>query len=91
MKLKPLANLTHLLDSVEDGEAEVFGAALASPDAADHVGPVLDGLLRVEGALLAREALQELGLESSTSCWKVEELSLVSVNSCLLHPIQPAS
>ena len=59
MKMKPLANLTHLLDGVEDGEAEVFGAALASPDAADHVGPVLDGLLRVEGALLPREALAD--------------------------------
>ena len=50
---------SYLLDGVEHGESEVLRAALALPDAADHVGAVLDGLLRVEGALLPREALAD--------------------------------
>ena len=52
-----------LLHGVEHGQAEVDLAALAGAHAAHHVGPVLDGLLRVEGALLAGEALaDDLGL-----------------------------
>ena len=37
----------------------MLGAALARPDSADHVGAVLDGLLGVEGALLASEPLAD--------------------------------
>ena len=49
----------HLLNGVEHGQPEVLRAALARSDAANHVGAVLDGLLRVEGALLAREPLAD--------------------------------
>ena len=37
----------------------MFLAPLAGGDATDHVGAVLDGLLGVEGALLAREPLAD--------------------------------
>ena len=47
------------LACVEDGEAEVGGAALFGRHAADHLGAVGDGLLRVEGAVLSGEALAD--------------------------------
>ena len=40
-------------------QAEVQGAGLLGVDAPDHVRAVLDGLLAVEGARLAREALAD--------------------------------
>ncbi|EJK61929.1 hypothetical protein THAOC_17492, partial [Thalassiosira oceanica] len=46
-------------DRVEHGQVEVGLPALPGGDAPDHVGPVLDGLGRVEGPLLAREALAD--------------------------------
>ena len=48
-----------LLHAVEHGQAEMLGAALARRHAPDHVGPVRDGVLRVERALLPREALAD--------------------------------
>ena len=50
---------SYLLDGVEHGQPEVLRAALARPDAAHHVGAVLDGLLGVECSLLAGEALAD--------------------------------
>src|SRR5712664_116282 len=46
-------------DGVEDGALEMFGAAFAGCDAANHVRAVLDHLLGVEGAFAAGEALNE--------------------------------
>eukprot|EP00053_Salpingoeca_punica_P004421 m.49049 g.49049 ORF g.49049 m.49049 type:complete len:346 (-) comp12788_c0_seq1:3-1040(-) len=43
----------------KDRQAEVGLARLAGGDAADHVRAVVDGLLGVEGALLARQALAD--------------------------------
>ena len=54
-----LVHRPYLLNGVEHGQPEVLRAALARPDPADHVGAVLDGLLGVEGALLAREPLAD--------------------------------
>ena len=54
---------THLglpvFDTVEDGQVEMLAAAFARRDAADHFGAVGDRLLRMEGALGAREALAD--------------------------------
>ena len=50
---------TRLGDGVEDGQADVGRAALAGGDAADDLGAVGDGLLGVEGALRAGEALAD--------------------------------
>src|SRR5690606_2546528 len=48
---------------IEDGEAEVFGAALAGGDAADVVGAVLEPLLGVEGSVFPGDALgDDLGV-----------------------------
>merc|ERR1740122_617985 len=52
-----------LLHGVKHRQAQVDLAALAGTHAAHHVGPVLDCLLRMEGPLLAGEALaDDLGL-----------------------------
>eukprot|EP00050_Salpingoeca_kvevrii_P006215 m.288062 g.288062 ORF g.288062 m.288062 type:complete len:325 (+) comp11893_c0_seq1:162-1136(+) len=51
--------LHSLLHRGKDGQAEVLGAGLGGGDAADHVGAVLNGLLAVEGALLASKALAD--------------------------------
>ena len=48
-----------LLDGVEDGQSEMCLPSFLRRDAADHVGPIGDGLLGVEGAGLAREALAD--------------------------------
>ncbi len=54
------AGLLHrLVDGVEDGEVEVGLPALAGRHASDHRRAVGDGLLRVEGALGAGEALAD--------------------------------
>ena len=53
-----LANL-YLLNRVEYGQPEVLLASLPRRDSPDHVRAVLDGLLGVESALLAREALAD--------------------------------
>lgn len=49
----------YLLHRVKDRETEVGLATLSGRDTADHLGAVLDSLLAVEGALLAREALAD--------------------------------
>ena len=51
--------LLGLGDGVEDRQADVGLAALSGRDAADHPGAVGDGLLGVEGALGAGEALAD--------------------------------
>ena len=51
--------LLGLLDSGPHRQVQVRGTGLARAGAADDLGAVLDGLLGVEGALLAREALEE--------------------------------
>ena len=51
--------LLGLGDGVEDREADVGLAALSGGDAADHPGAVGDGLLGVEGALGAGQALAD--------------------------------
>ena len=52
-------SLTAFGDGVEHGQIEVLRAALAGRDAADHVGAIGDGLLRVESAFPAGEALDD--------------------------------
>ena len=52
--MAPTAHQTYLhglLDGRKDGQAQVLLAGLAGVHAADHLGAVLDRLLRVEGAL----------------------------------------
>jgi hypothetical protein len=44
---------------VEHGQIEVLFATAAGRDAADHPGAVLDAVLGVERALLARESLAD--------------------------------
>ena len=56
--LAPVA-FTASRDGVEHGALEMLCAALAGRDAADDVGAVGDRLLRVEGAFLAGEALND--------------------------------
>ncbi|KAL7550156.1 hypothetical protein ACHAWF_013394, partial [Thalassiosira exigua] len=46
-------------DGVEDGQTQMSLTALLGRDSAHHVRPVLDGLGRVEGALLPGEALAD--------------------------------
>ena len=54
------AGLLHgLRHGIEHRQVEVLGAALAGRHAADDVGAVGDGLLRVERAFLAGEALHD--------------------------------
>lgn len=58
------ASLLHSIGDIgEDGLAKVLLAGLLGVGSADNVGAVLDGLLGVEGTLLAGEALEDnLGL-----------------------------
>jgi hypothetical protein len=46
-------------DRVEHGQVQVLLTTAARRDAADDLGAVLDALFRVEGALLAGEALHD--------------------------------
>ena len=48
-----------LAHRVEHRQAQMRGAAFAGRDAADHLGAVGDGLLGMEGALVAGEALAD--------------------------------
>src|SRR5262249_50032586 len=49
--------LDGLFDGIGGGESEGLSGAFAGGDAADHGGAVVEGLLSVEGALVAGEAL----------------------------------
>ena len=49
----------YLAHGTKHRQAEVQGAGLLGVDTPDHVRAVLDGLLAVEGARLAREALAD--------------------------------
>ena len=49
----------HLAHGSKHRQAEVQGTSLLGVDTPDHVRAVLDGLLAVEGARLAREACDE--------------------------------
>lgn len=44
---------------VEDGKSKMCGATLLGRDTTDDLGAIVQRLLRVEGALLAREALHD--------------------------------
>ncbi len=58
LAVAPVAS-TASADGVEHRQAEMGRAAFAGRDAADHLGPVGDRLLGVEGALRAGEALAD--------------------------------
>src|SRR6185312_15986800 len=60
---------------VEHREADVLAAALAGRNAADQLGAVIQRLLRMEGALLAGEALaDDLGVFVDQYAHDVETL-----------------
>merc|ERR1711966_524723 len=58
-----------LSDIVEDWKAEMLLATLSWGDSSNHLGSILDCLLRVEGALLPGEALaDDLGVLVDKDC-----------------------